>query len=467
MEADISSFIENDSDDNSENSDNDNDSNNSNSNNNVVLVEDLMNTTTTTKTQNNSEDDDSDNNNNNSNKIVRAEDMMAKMLSKTQEQLSKFPSIAVENNVSLSFDLGNMTVYDGCDINQRLLNFNNNSNNSNSKGQKSSKNEIDLTARKEKEKYLISMSRNNTQAMVNELFKLPVRTDAENEGMSIIVRLPPPRTRLPREKPLPINKDKALTRWEKFAQRKNIRKKQRNPHENKVLEWDESRQEWRKRWGYNKANNEMENVIYEHHENDYSKEDPWTRMKNEKKKRIAINEENRKMNLKNALEANMNGNGNKGNNNAAHVVNLEHAIRHSKLKRKNKLPQQKGGKYGVTGGRRAERQSKKFNFSKYGNLNKTLEIAQHSTASMGKFDKLNKYEAKPKLKANVNNREKNENKKNGISNGVNLNQESNKQKEILFQIFGKESKNAFNVNKASKSAKIRMEIKRSRKKKRR
>ena len=49
----------------------------------------------------------------------------------------------------------------------------------------------------------------------------------------------------------------------------------------------------------------------------------------------------------------------------------------------------------------------------------------------------------------------------------NGNQESSKQKEILFQIFGKESKTAFNVNKASKSAKIRMEIKRSRKRKRR
>ena len=120
--------------------------------------------------------------------------------------------------------------------------------------------------------------------------------------------------------------DKAKTRWEKFAETKNIRKNRRNPHLNKKLEWDENSQEWKKKWGFKKANNEFENVIFEHNENDISKDDPWTRMKNEKKKRMAINEENRMTNLQAAFGNRLNG-----------TVDLQSAIKHSKMKRKGKL----------------------------------------------------------------------------------------------------------------------------------
>ena len=114
--------------------------------------------------------------------------------------------------------------------------------------------------------------------------------------------------------------------------------------------------------------------------------------------------------------------------------------------------------------RREARAENKYNARKYGHLSKALEIAQHSTASMAKFDNLSKNEPKPRLKKN---NIKNARKKQASNLNSNKMEETAKQKEILFNIFGKQSNDAFNVKKASKSAKIEMEIKRSRKKKRR
>lgn len=56
-------------------------------------------------------------------------------------------------------------------------------------------------------------------------------------------QLPAPKTRLPREKPVP--EDKALTRWEKFALERGIRKRKKDR-----MAWDEAAQEWRPAWGY-------------------------------------------------------------------------------------------------------------------------------------------------------------------------------------------------------------------------
>jgi len=40
----------------------------------------------------------------------------------------------------------------------------------------------------------------------------------------------------------------------------------------------------KKKWGFKKANDPMDDPIYEHKENDFDTRDPWTRMANEKKK---------------------------------------------------------------------------------------------------------------------------------------------------------------------------------------
>ena len=48
-------------------------------------------------------------------------------------------------------------------------------------------------------------------------------------------------------------KPKPLTKWEKFAKAKGIQKKKKDK-----MVWDEDFGEWRRRWGYKKANNPLD-----------------------------------------------------------------------------------------------------------------------------------------------------------------------------------------------------------------
>lgn len=61
-------------------------------------------------------------------------------------------------------------------------------------------------------------TRDNVQLLINKLFELPMKTE---EGY-MYVDLPEPRYNIPREKPLPA--PKALTKWQKFAIEKGIKK---------------------------------------------------------------------------------------------------------------------------------------------------------------------------------------------------------------------------------------------------
>lgn len=72
--------------------------------------------------------------------------------------------------------------------------------------------------RSEQEAYLTCETRNNVQLLINKLFELPMK----NEDGYMYVDLPEPRYNLPREKPLPT--PKPLTKWQKFAIEKGIKK---------------------------------------------------------------------------------------------------------------------------------------------------------------------------------------------------------------------------------------------------
>jgi regulator of ribosome biosynthesis len=65
--------------------------------------------------------------------------------------------------------------------------------------------------------------------------------------------LPPPTTPLPREKPLPAEKQQ--TKWEKFAAKKGIKDKKRG--EGKMV-FDEEKGEWVPKWGYKGRNKDGE-----------------------------------------------------------------------------------------------------------------------------------------------------------------------------------------------------------------
>ena len=59
------------------------------------------------------------------------------------------------------------------------------------------------------------------------------------------MKLPPPTTPLPREKPLPVEKPES--KWERFARKKGIKKKSKD--EPKKV-YDEEKGDWVLKWGY-------------------------------------------------------------------------------------------------------------------------------------------------------------------------------------------------------------------------
>jgi len=178
----------------------------------------------------------------------------------------------------------------------------------------------------------------------------------------------------------------------------------------------------------------MDNPVFEHKSNDYSTEDPWKRAEREKKKRIAINEENRKANLREAYGDRLKG-----------TLDLQSAMNYARNRNKKQV------------GNRFEKYETKNR--RRGHLNVALRVAQHSTASMGKFDELNKMEPKPKLKKN---RKKSvgymQTAENDKVHQYKFGKESYKKKErssqheILYNIFGKE-KAKLNQTKAVQHAK--------------
>uniref|UniRef100_A0A3Q2D8N1 Ribosome biogenesis regulatory protein n=1 Tax=Cyprinodon variegatus TaxID=28743 RepID=A0A3Q2D8N1_CYPVA len=131
------------------------------------------------------------------------EELLAKA---EQEEAEKLKSISVEKELDLEFDVGNLLA---CD-----------------------KNRIESRDFRErgKEDFLRSLARDNTQLLINEIWKLPTERNEE----VLVAKLPEQTTRLPREKPPP--KPRPPTRWEQFAKLKGIQKKKKTN-----LVWDETR----------------------------------------------------------------------------------------------------------------------------------------------------------------------------------------------------------------------------------
>uniref|UniRef100_A0A4W5PQP2 Ribosome biogenesis regulatory protein n=1 Tax=Hucho hucho TaxID=62062 RepID=A0A4W5PQP2_9TELE len=129
------------------------------------------------------------------------EDVLAKA---EQDEAEKLKSITVQKELDLEFDIGNLVAYD--------------------------KNRIDIRQFREqkKEDFLRSLARDNTQLLVNEIWKHPTERVEE----VIVVKLPEPTTPLPREKPPP--KPRPPTKWEEFAKLKGIQKKKKTN-----LVWDD------------------------------------------------------------------------------------------------------------------------------------------------------------------------------------------------------------------------------------
>ncbi|KAL8713593.1 MAG: hypothetical protein Q9220_002455 [cf. Caloplaca sp. 1 TL-2023] len=157
---------------------------------------------------------------------------MAQALDALEASLPKLPEVAKDESnppdlsvtvtkpIPYTFDLGNLLVNDPNPVP---------SNPSNSQ--------------------LSTTARDCAQALINQLLTTcPITTSSDG----VMMTLPPPTTPLPREKPLPIEKEP--TKWERFAAKKGIKDKKR---EGKMV-YDEETKEWVPKWGYKGRNKDGE-----------------------------------------------------------------------------------------------------------------------------------------------------------------------------------------------------------------
>ncbi|KAK1400013.1 Ribosome biogenesis regulatory protein [Heracleum sosnowskyi] len=129
------------------------------------------------------------------------------------------------------------------------------------------------------------------QAIADSLFSLTSTEDRDGP----IVKLPPPTTRLPREKPLP--KPRPPTKWEEFAKKKGIK----NFKKDKQV-FDEQTGTWKRRYGYDRVNDDNDVPIIEAKMTDEPGQDPFAKRRADKKQRVEKQEKNRLHNLKDAAK---------------------------------------------------------------------------------------------------------------------------------------------------------------------
>lgn len=147
------------------------------------------------------------------------------------------------------------------------------------------------SSREELAKECIGKGTELVQAIANALFALPATQDPDGP----LVHLPQPSTKLPREKHFP--KPKPPTKWETFAKMKGIQN-----HKKDKRVYDEQTGTWKRRHGYDRVDDDKDIPIIEAKMTDEPGEDPFSKRKEEKKKRVDKQEKNRLQNLKQAAK---------------------------------------------------------------------------------------------------------------------------------------------------------------------
>lgn len=193
--------------------------------------------------------------------------------------------VTVEKPIPVTYDLGNLAVFD-----HNVLD----------------KDDFD-TSNGNREENVKSVTRDNVQLLINQILSLPMKTTTEatggNSGHSssmTLIQLPDPTTELPREKSLP--KPKAPTKWELFAAKKGIQPKARTGK----MVYDEQAGEWAPKWGYKGINKKLDDQWLVEVDDDVKgtdKEliDPRTLNRTARKALIKKNMRQQKKNLKNGM----------------------------------------------------------------------------------------------------------------------------------------------------------------------
>ncbi|XP_055688550.1 ribosome biogenesis regulatory protein homolog [Lutzomyia longipalpis] len=189
-------------------------------------------------------------------------DIVKEILEREQQEQAKYKPIVVEKLLEVQNDLGLLLCTDANDLDEEKL--------------KSGCDE-----------YLLNLTRDNTQLLLNDLWQQPTETVEE----SILAKLPAPNHILPRERKIP--EPKTLTKWQKFAQEKGIKKK---PRMKKVF--DQDLDKWVPTYGFKRADAEKNREwVLEVPGNADPMEDQFQKKKDLRKERVAKNEIQRMKNI--------------------------------------------------------------------------------------------------------------------------------------------------------------------------
>lgn len=188
-------------------------------------------------------------------------DIVENVLKAEAEKERKFETIEVSKEIDPNVDLGNLLVEDV--------------------------NSIDNNGyHQSRERCLIEMARDGAQLLFNKIWELPT----ERKEDAVLAKLPAPTTILPREKPVP--KPRPETRFEKFAKMKGMTKRKKDK-----LVYDDRTGKWKRRHGYDKANEKGKDWLVPYKKTEDSTVDLFEKQSEEKKERVAKNELQRLRNL--------------------------------------------------------------------------------------------------------------------------------------------------------------------------
>jgi len=139
----------------------------------------------------------------------------------------------------------------------------------------------------------LSRGRDVLQRLVGDLFTLPSEADVNGR----YVELPAGTTYFPRTKPLPPQ-EKPMTKWEKFAKEKGIKKRKRSK-----LVYDEQTDEWKRRHGHDRVKDADRIIIADAKMSDVpgKTEDPFSREERERRERVEKNAGKQVKNLQKAV----------------------------------------------------------------------------------------------------------------------------------------------------------------------